>query len=301
MNQAGVKVHAYHTLWESLLRLSLFRTFNRRNHRKLLVVDDSIAYFGGMNIVDQSGIATVDDAKARHLPPSGGWRDLHIRLDGPKHAEIADAMDHLWRRAHRQKVKRRPRWGVQQMLEAPPETISLFDAWPGRRARRAERVLLPLLRRARHTVTLSMAYFVPYGRVLRELVRARRRGVRVRVIVPHQSDVKIVQCASRHLYSFLLARGIRIYERKDCMLHSKVLVIDDEWTVVGSCNVDPRSLRLNLEFLGVIRAPALAAVVQDICRYDLRNSVRVTPASCRRRHWWQRLTDRAAWALRRWL
>ena len=121
------------------------------------------------------------------------------------------------------------------------------------------------------------------------------------MIVPGQSDVKIVQWACRHFYEYLLKRGIRIYERKDRMLHSKVMVIDGQWSVIGSCNLDARSLRLNLEFFAVIHAPQLALALDAICQEDMRDSVRITAAYCRRRSRWQRLLDRTAWTLRKWL
>jgi cardiolipin synthase len=94
---------------------------------------------------------------------------------------------------------------------------------------------------------------------------------------------------------------VRIYEREDQMLHSKVMVIDDRWTVIGSCNLDPRSMLINLEFLSVIRARSMAAAVKRICRYEIRNSRRITLADCHRRPWWRRLVDRLAWSFRRWL
>ena len=142
---------------------------------------------------------------------------------------------------------------------------------------------------------------MPIGRVFRELLRARKRGVRVRVIVPGHSDVKVVQWAFSHFYEFLLKRGIRIYERKDRMLHSKAMIVDGKWSVIGSCNLDARSLLLNLEFFAVIHAPQLAQALRRICLEDIRNSVRVNAAYCSRRSWWQRLRDRTAWALRKWL
>jgi cardiolipin synthase len=139
------------------------------------------------------------------------------------------------------------------------------------------------------------------GALLRELLRARRRGVRVRVIVPGQSDVKVVQWATRHVYEFLLKRGVRIYERKDRMLHSKVMVMDGKWSVLGSCNFDARSLHLNHEFFAVVRSQQMAQALESICREEIRASVRVTAAFCRRRSYWQRFLDRAAWTARRWL
>jgi cardiolipin synthase len=98
-----------------------------------------------------------------------------------------------------------------------------------------------------------------------------------------------------------MKRGIVIYERCDMMLHSKVMVIDDKWTVIGSCNLDPRSLQLNLELIGVIRGRAMAETVGRICADEIRHSRRITMADWRRRSWWQRWRDRLAWSLRRWL
>lgn len=301
LRAAGGQVHAYHTLKDALWRWAFLRILNRRNHRKLLVVDDRVAYFGGMNIVDQSGIRTVADAKARHLPASAGWRDLHVRMNGPQTAEVAAAMDRLWRRVKQREKLAWPPWPIAKMLASPPETIDFFDFRPTHKERRAHRVFVPLILSAEHEIVLAMAYFVPVGRVLRELLRARRRGVTVRVIVPQESDVRIVRWASRHFYAYLLRRGIRIYERRDQMLHSKVMVVDSRWSVIGSCNLDPRSLRINLEFIGVLQSPALAEIVRQVCLYEIQHSDRVLLEHWRRRTVWQRLGDRVAWSFRRFL
>jgi cardiolipin synthase len=300
LRAAGVQVHEYHSLGYALRRYKIFRALNRRNHRKLLVVDQKVAYFGGMNIIDQSGIHTVEQAKAAHVPASLGWRDVHARIAGPQVDEIAAAMERLWRRVHRQRSKW-PRWPLKEMLAASEEGLFFFDCLPLLKRRRAHRVLARLIRQARHDLTVNMAYFIPFGGVLRELLRARRRGVKIRVIVPGNSDVWIVQWASRHFYSRLVRRGIRIYERNDLMLHSKMMVIDDQWTVIGSCNLDPRSLQWNLEFLGVLRSAPLASAMKRLCAYELRNSRRVTLAHCNDRAWWQRWLARIAWSCRRWL
>ena len=301
MRAAGVRVHVFHALGQALRGPKLLRILNQRNHRKLLVVDDQIAYFGGMNVVDQSGIHSKADAKRRHLPTSAGWRDVHVRLVGPRQAEIAALCERLWKRVHHKRQGKSPRWPVEELLHAPREAIFFFDSRPTFKNRRPQRALVPLIQQASREITISMAYFIPMGRLLRELVKARRRGVRVRAIVPGQSDVKIVQWATRHFYEYLLKRGIRIYERSDRMLHSKAMVIDGRWSVIGSCNLDARSLRSNLEFFAAIHSPQIALALNRICLEEMRASVRVTAAYCRRRTWWQRLLDRAAWALRKWL
>src|SRR5688572_666307 len=188
---AGVQVHAFHSLWNVVQRFASLRPFNRRNHRKLTVVDDAIAYFGGMNIVDQSGFGERD------LPMSSGWRDVHVRLEGPQQAEVAHCMDVHWLSQHGQRRVRWPRWRIKEMLASGQEGIWFFDSAPKLRKRRPARVLVPLLRRTRQQIIVSMAYFIPVGPIMRELLRARRRRVEVEVIVPQHSDVPLVQWASQ--------------------------------------------------------------------------------------------------------
>lgn len=301
MSRSGVKVHAFHTVWQAVREFAFLRVLNRRDHRKLLIVDDDVAYFGGMNIVDQRGIETVEDAKARHLPVSSGWRDVHVRLAGPQQPKIARAFDRLWRYASHETRIAWPRWPIEQMLRSQHESMFFFDSRPSLRYHRPQSVFVPLIRGARRNIMLSMAYFIPQGRILRELVRARQRGVTIRVIIPGNSDVPAVHCATRYFYAYLLKRGFRIYEQNDYMLHSKVMVVDQEWSVVGSCNMDPRSLRFNLEFVAVIHSRSTAALMKRICHYEMQKSRRVTPADVARRSWWQRLIDRIAWSFRKWL
>jgi cardiolipin synthase len=301
LEQAGVQVHAFNTLRVALWQFGSLGMFNRRDHRKLLIVDHEAAYFGGMNIVDQSGIVTAADAEARRLPISAGWRDVHLRIAGPQQEEIAAAFKRLWQRVHQGRNPRRVRWRLREMLASRGERIDFFDSRPWFKYHQPTRVLAPLVRSARRSITLSMAYFIPDGRVLRELLRAAKRGVKIRVIIPGESDVPAVQWATRRLYARLLKRGIRIYERKDQMLHSKVLIIDSSWSVIGSCNLDPRSLRINLEFFAVIHSRAMADALNRVARFELRKSRRVTMLDVLGRRWWQRLLDRLAWSMRRWL
>jgi cardiolipin synthase len=146
-----------------------------------------------------------------------------------------------------------------------------------------------------------MGYFVPVGRVLKELLRARRRGVFVQVVVPGQSDVPLAQRATRHLYSRLVRRHFHIYERQKNMLHSKVLVADDQWTTIGSANLEARGLWINLELMAVIHSRPLAEVINRIIDEELQYSERVRLRTWRARSRWQRLLDRLAWSLRWWL
>src|SRR5262245_2637118 len=121
MAAAGVKVHAFHSFWEALWRMSIFQVLNRRDHRKLLVIDDRVAYFGGMNLFDQSSAAGIEQVGS--FPGSAGWRDVHVRLSGPKQSEVADSFERSWRRARSEKVKRRSPDYRKALLEAGHESI----------------------------------------------------------------------------------------------------------------------------------------------------------------------------------
>ncbi len=300
----GGRVHAYHTFWHALARRSILGVLNRRDHRKLLVVDDRVAYFGGMNIVEpttRGGVGATAGLSRSGPRDSLGWRDLHVRLVGSQQADVAHSFERSWRRAHGQSIARRPRHYRRGQLAQTAESIHFFDSGPGLKHSRAARVFIRLMGKAEQHIMISMAYFLPAGRVLWAMLRARRRGVRISVIVPEVSDVRIVDWASRYMYGKLLRRGFRIYERQLRMLHSKALVADGEWTVVGSCNLDPRSMWHNLEFLAVIRSRPFAAAVLEICASELRASRRLTLEDMSRRTRWQRLLSRAAYMLRWWL
>jgi cardiolipin synthase len=319
LEAAGVKVHAFHSLWYALRNLSFFEILNRRDHRKLLVIDDRAAYFGGMNIVEttpprRGRAAGTDNAFARDgaaagkrplehdLVEAGGWRDVHVRLVGPQVADVAESFDRSWRRAQHEPIERRPRsYRRVRLPRGSGDFIRFYDSGPGLQFSRAERVFTRMIGLARRRVVMSMAYFLPTRRVLRTILRVRRRGSRVTVIVPGASDVPLVQRATRFLYAWLLKRKIEIFERQRSMLHSKVTVIDDLWTIVGSCNLDPRSLEINLEFLAVIRSPQLASAVTKICDDELAASRAVTAAECQQHSFWQRFLDRVAYLLRWWL
>ncbi len=299
LEHAGVQVHIFHSLWEACWRFSFLRVLNRRDHRKLLVIDDRVAYFGGMNIADPG--AVLASHPPSHLPRSLGWRDVHVRLVGPQQAEVAESFDRSWRAAHGERVPRRPRAYRHAVLTQGGESIQFFDSGPGRRQTHAARLFTRFLKLAQRSITLSMAYFLPVGPVLTALLKAPRRHVRVQVVVPGDSDVPLVQSATRHLYDRLLRRKVRIYERQGHMLHSKVMVVDDDWSVVGSSNLDARSLYLNHEFLAVIHSPQLARALTEIVEGEIACSARISFKAYRARSWWRRLIDRLAWMLRWWL
>ncbi len=312
---AGVKLNCFHSAWECLCRFAFFKRYNRRNHRKLLVVDDRAGYFGGMNIVDH----TSELPREFETRPATaiGWRDLHVRLEGPAVAAIADSFEAAWQRALGQpRPIKKPAVSLQKQLNrdslmkagrqpeasaADDEWIRFFDSGSGPRSERSGRVFLKLINAARRRLTMSMAYFLPVGRVRRALFHCADRKVHVTLIVPGFSDVPVIRRATRYLTHMLLRRRFEVYERGECMLHSKLMIVDDEYVVLGSSNFDVRSLWINWEFLSVIRSRRLATLLAGVVQHEMRASCRITHDDWRGQSWWQRLVDRCAWSFRRWL
>jgi cardiolipin synthase len=299
LRRAGVQVQGFHPLWKLLPRLDL-KTANVRDHRRSVVVDDAVGYFGGMNVGDFGGPGSKRPRFSRRSAVEATWPDVHVRLAGPRHADLAIAFESLWRRARGETPAPEPLWQLDEMLDGPEESICFFDSDP-RDPRRPELVLVPLFRAARESITLLVSYSLPLGAVLDELIAARRRGVQVRLVLPGDSDIKIVQYAARHLYQELHSHGIEIYEREGQMLHSKAMVIDGQWCVIGSCNLDPRSLWINLELFAVIRSRAMGALLEDVAADQLRHSRRIGREQIARRRWWQRAIDSLAWRFRWWI
>jgi cardiolipin synthase len=303
LRAAGVKVHAFHSLMEGFRHFRILSFLNKRDHRKLFIVDDDIGYFGGMNIADNAD--PNEDRSKIPLPSSSGWRDVHLRVKGPQQHELAESFERTWNRVHGIRSQHHPRQHARSDLlkmtglPAGTEHIHFFDSGQHRFSR-AARIYTRFFRTARFKILIAMAYFIPSTGLLRQLFRARKRRVHIRIVIPGKSDVPLAQRAAASLYDRLLRRGFRIFERNQRMLHSKLVVIDNIYTIVGSANLDARSLQTNLEFLAVIRSEKLASVMTRIVADEIAQSTRITTDRCRISTW-QRFLNAMAWSLRSWL
>ncbi|MHB8836776.1 MAG: phospholipase D-like domain-containing protein [Candidatus Methylomirabilia bacterium] len=258
LRAAGAEVRLFHPIRRGL--------FPFRNHRKLLLVDDVIAWLGGMNIADEYR------AGRRGEPP---WRDFLLGIAGPEAARLHRPFLRMWARADRPLLIRalfRRRQSLEG--EAPEGAVRFIASGPGETARLALQTHRQVIREAQRGVDLAMGYFFPPGRILRELRRAVGRGVRVRLLVTRRTDVPAMRWAARGLYGRLLRAGIEVYEYLPALLHAKLAVADDT-LLVGSANLDLRSDRLNHELTAVVRDPALAVAARGEFEEDLALSERV--------------------------
>jgi len=278
LTAAGVRFHVFDPQRRLLgLRTNLFR----RMHRKIVVVDGRLAFVGGINY------------SADHLLDYGpeAKQDYAVQCEGPLVADI-----HRFARAAIAPVSG-PRWRRRRPADTPAEpelpevgdALALFVVRDNHAHRDdIERHYRIALRAARREVIVANAYFFPGYRLLKEMRHAARRGVQVHLILQGQPDMPIVQVAARMLYDHLLRAGVQIHEYCQRPLHGKVALADDEWATVGSSNLDPLSLALNLEANVIIRDRTFNRALRE--RLDALMRGRCTQIDPQRemvRSWWR--------------
>jgi cardiolipin synthase len=259
-----------------------------RNHRKLLLVDDRIAFLGGMNIADEY-------YRGAHGEPP--WRDNMLEITGGEAAWLRRSFLRMWsradspfrgflRRLRRVRGKRTADAGLVRFLESGPEN-------PLRPVRRAYR---QVIQHARSGIDLAMGYFYPHGRMLHALKRAVKRGVRVRLLFSQQTDVPVARWAARGLYGRLLRSGVEVWEYPVSMMHAK-LAIADTTVVAGSANLDVRSGKINYELVAVVTDVELAKRARADFEDDLKQSVRIRLEEWKKRPLIQKLKERFSFCL----
>src|SRR4051812_8223730 len=223
----------------------------RRMHRKIVVVDGEVAFIGGINY------------SADHLGDYGpeAKQDYAVEMRGPivaevhrfAHANLLAGSRHNPQARRWWRLRRKVRHAPDQLPQAGAARAMLVSRDNSAHTPATEPQSRPATRGARERIGIATAYFFPGYRLIRDLRRAARRGVDVRLILQGTPDMAIVKVGASALYSHLAKAGVRIFEYCDRPLHGKVALVDEEWATIGSSNLDPLSLSLNLEANVVIR------------------------------------------------
>jgi cardiolipin synthase len=256
--EAGIRLH----LFEPRRRIFGVRTnLLRRMHRKITLIDARVALLGGINYCSDHLVEQGEDK----------LHDFAVEVEGPV---VADIVDFVQRSATSPSLPRLRWWQRRGARRAAPvasapmqavgEAKVKFVTRDNHRHRSdIEREYRDAIRGANDQVTIANAYFFPGYRLLRDLRDAARRGARVTVIVQGKPDMRIVTVVARWLYHYLVPAGVRVLEYCERPLHAKVATIDRDWSTVGSSNLDPLSLSLNLEANVVIRDAAFREALQS--------------------------------------
>jgi cardiolipin synthase A/B len=300
MAQAGVKVHVF----APAVGIGFWLPSRwRRMHRKLCVVDQRVAFCGGINILDDYLDPHVQGLlKAPRL-------DYAVSMRGPLAVTVHETMMQLWSRIEAVSDLRSQNLsgaidalrGATQSLRLPTRGETQLVLRDNVRYRtHIERAYRKAIGSAHHDVVVANAYFFPGLRLRRALVLAARRGVRVRLLLQGQYEYFLPYRAARQLYGQLMAAGVEIYEYHASFLHAKVAVVDGKWLTVGSSNLDPFSLLLAREANVVTHHPELARTLHTSLTEAIeRSSDRVDPHAYLSRSWWDQTLDAMASAVLR--
>lgn len=315
---------------------------NRRSHRKLLVVDGQVAFTGGVNIMDQyaeaspsakgnshshgtgSGSSSAGGSsgggKAARPAPQAGWRDTHIKVEGPAVANFQRAFLDAWE-AGKGEIDLSgdyfpplPPQGndiVRMLTSQGTDLLGVFFAVPESLLRalvdaRAQKNVIygtyfNAIRLAQKRVWITQSYFAPDHAFTTLMKKTAERGVDVRLLVPAKSDVGYLPLVTRHYYDTLLKSGVRIYEYQPVMLHAKTAVIDGVWSTVGSSNLDYRSFIHNDEANAMILGRDFGEAMEALYQRDLSESHEITLKEWRARPLTDRLKETAASLVKYWI
>jgi cardiolipin synthase len=280
---AGGAVRWFHPIARGLLPF--------RDHRKLLLIDERVAYIGGLNIADE-----YYRGKGGMLP----WRDNFLEISGMEVARLRRSFNRMWSRAdspfRRFFLRLRRVRAMRRIRHRSPGDILFLESGPEDPRRPVRRAYRHIIQGAVKSVDVAMGYFYPHGRMIRILKRAVKRGVRVRLLFPRKTDVQIARWAAQGLYGRLLRAGVEVWEYLPTMMHAKLAIADDT-LIAGSANLDMRSGWINYELVAMVSDPVLAARVRSDFEDDLKQAVRIRLEDWKKRPMIQKLKERISYCL----
>ncbi|HZW17470.1 MAG TPA: cardiolipin synthase [Luteimonas sp.] len=238
---------------------------NMRTHRKIVVIDGRLGFTGGINITDEENDALRDDA----------YRDLHLRIEGDAVRLLQVVFVEDWMYATQSRALL-----VELKRDLPgrqpgPIPTQVLPSGPDSPWESIHRMHVSAIHAANRRVWLSTPYFVPSDAALMALTSSALAGLDVRLMVPRRSDSLLVTLAARSYFDDLLAAGVKVYEYGPRMLHTKALLVDDEFALIGSANFDHRSFRLNFELSVLFHDAQIAGELAQLFEHDLASAPRV--------------------------
>jgi cardiolipin synthase A/B len=295
LREAGIQVVEFNPVnpfkaqWRWLLEHS--------DHRKMLIIDGKVAITGGVNIsaVYSSRLSGGRQVEGAVLP----WRDTDIQIQGPAVAEFQKLFLDTWQRQKGPKLSERNYF--PGLKEEGQSLVRVVGNTPGQDNRTIFIVYVSAITFAERSVHMTNAYFVPDGQILDAITDAAKRGVDVKIILPSTSDSAMALHAARYNYSRLLKSGVKIYERRNALLHAKTAVIDGVWSTVGSANMDLWSLLSNDEVNAVILSHEFAMEMEKMFDKDISESDQIKTDEWKERPLMPRLREWFAHLFAGWL
>ena len=272
----------------ALKLIYLLLKINSRNHKKVCMLDQKIAYIGSINI-DYRHLKEADGGK--------GWRDTSVRLAHIDLSELCKAFEMVWEHVP---VTKRIGHNVGHIF-LPHHVNSVIRLNHTRHGRRAlYKQLLRRIAKCKERIWITNAYFIPDNFLLKKIKEAAKKNIDVRILLPNKSDVSVMPWASASFYYSLLKAGVRIFEYNLCILHAKTLLLDD-WAIVGTSNLNYRSLLHDLEVDVMIQSPASKKLLAQQFMGDLKQSKEINLQSLRQRRLYKRAIGRLILYMKYWI
>lgn len=247
---------------------------NNRDHRKMLIVDGRTAFIGGINISSVYSSGSVVGLAGQSGQTTIPWRDTDLEIQGPVVAELQKLYLETWEKQRGKPLAPKDYFPVLKVQGK--DMVRAIGSTPDDPYSLIYLTLISAINNAERQVNLTHAYFAPDPQLLDALMAAAERGVEVRLILPSHSDSGIAFQVGRSYYSVLLNAGVRIYERRGALLHSKTAMIDGVWSCVGSSNLDWRSFLDNDEVNAVVLGREFAGQMEAMFNHDLETSEAIT-------------------------
>jgi cardiolipin synthase len=275
LKKAGGKFGWYHPV-----RWYTWPRYNNRTHREITIIDGRIAFLGGAGYADHWWEAKKGKPR---------WRDTMIRVEGPVVNSLQGTFSENWLESTGEILSDEDYFPKIEPQGSVPALVVNSSPSKGR-STRARVLFQTLIASAKKSIYITTPYFLPDDSGIDELKKARERGVEVRVLTTGpKTDHNLTRYSSRTLYGDLISHGIHIYEYQPAMIHAKVLMIDGEWSVLGSTNMDNRSFGLNDEINLAAYDQALTKRLEQDFFHDLELSREMTAADMKKRSPWERL------------
>ncbi len=295
LRQGGVNVLAFNPSIPIIPVLG--RPLTHRDHRKILVVDDAVAFTGGVNVssVFSKSLTGLSGHGRKRLL----WRDTDVQIEGPAVAEFRKLFLDTWKREQGPEL---PGGNYShQLAQGGNELVRVIGSTEGQKNRATYMAYLSAITFASESIHLTNAYFVPDRQTVQALTDAAKRGVDVKIILPSKSDCVPALYAGHFHYSQLLRSGVKLYERHSAVLHAKTAVIDGVWSSVGSTNMDLWSFLRNDEVNAVILGPDFAGQMEAMFQRDLDDCEAISMEKWERRSLGERIKELFSRSIGYWL
>jgi cardiolipin synthase len=264
----------------------------KSDHRKIMIVDGKVAFTGGVNIsqVYSSSLSARREGKDAQMP----WRDTDVQIGGPAVAEFQKLFLDTWEKQEGAKLSARNYF--PDLKEEGNALVGVLGSTPGEANRITFIMYVAAITFAENSLHMTNAYFVPDHQTAKALANAAKRGVDVKIILPGTTDSSLAQFAGEYFYSRLLKSGVKLYKRRNALLHAKTLVIDGVWSTVGSTNMDFWSFSSDDEVNAVILSREFAVEMEKMFARDIAESDEVRwqewkkrPLSLKVKEWFSHL------------